>query len=137
MKKYVASAAALTFLVLIIAGIALAKADVQKLVPFPSDAPVDPDASGKAVVNEPKGKVVLQVTVSAKGLEPSAVYTVYLYNAPDFVAVGVFTTNEDGEGAFHRNYKVGEADIPDPGSVLVNNPGNLTVLADEDYPPAP
>ena len=91
---------------------ALAKADVQKLVPYNyfGDKPAYPDAKGKVIVNEPKGDVILQITVSVIGLEPDTEYWVKSCTdlTPPWIEIGPFTTNSDGNGHFHINYRDGE-----------------------------
>ena len=89
-------------MVVVFGTVALAKADVQKLVPVPYSA--YPDASGKAIVNNSMGDVVLEITVSAKGLDPGELYTVSLIaTGTIWFSLGEFTTNANGNGHFHIN----------------------------------
>ena len=139
MKKYIALFAVLVLVGFAISGIALAKADVQKLVPYPfppfGEEPRDPDASGKAIVNEPKGDVVLVITVSAKGLEPETTYQVKSCTSStvaDWTLLGTLTTNKNGNGHFHINYREG-MDLPPTAHVYINTGPGVTVLMDEDY----
>jgi len=90
--------------------IALAKADVQNLEPYTyypgqtKEYTISPDASGKAIVNNSKGNVVLEITVSAKGLDSEQVYTVSLIATGQiWFPLGVFTTNANGNGHYHIN----------------------------------
>ena len=102
---------------------ALAKADVQKLVPFTGYAADTylPDASGKAIVNNSMGDVVLEITVIAKGLDDGELYTVSLIiNGGIWFPLGEFTANANGNGHFHINYS--EEDL----EVLADNKGNTT-----------
>lgn len=131
MKKHIALIAVVVLASFAISGIAMAGADVQKLVPYPEAGPIDPDASGKAVLNQPKGAVCFQVTVSAKNLEPETVYTVHIKGLiSGWQVIGTFETNKNGNGHFHMNYR---EDPPEPGAVAINNPDGKTVLIDEDY----
>ena len=112
----------------------LAKADVQKLVPYGADPPY-PEASGKAIVNDSMGDVVLDVTVSVRGLEPGAEYRVKCWNLEktELALIGLFTVNKNGNGHFHLNFREGET-IPLAGHIFINNfDDNQTVLVDEDY----
>ena len=90
----------------------MAKADVQNLVPFTyanwkglgEPVTFSPDASGKAIVNNSMGDVVLEITVSAKGLDPGELYTVSLIaTGTIWFSLGEFTTNANGNGHFHIN----------------------------------
>ena len=114
MKKYVVLIVTVLLVSFAISGIVLAKADLRELVPYNwfGDEPAYPDASGKAIVNEPKGDVVLQITVSVKGLEPNTEYWVKsctdLDPTYDWTEIGPFTTNSKGNGHFHINYREGE-----------------------------
>ena len=97
-------------MVVVFATAALAKADVQKLVPYNylGGDPAYPDAKGKVIVNEPKGDVVLQITVSVIGLEPDTDYWVKSCTSlttGDWTDIGPFTTNSNGNGHFHINYR--------------------------------
>ncbi len=130
MKKYFALTMILVF-VGVVVSIALAAAVRQELVPY---AASESDASGKAIINEPNGNVVLQVTVSVKGLLPTEEYTVWMKQLSGWAEVGKFTTNQNGNGSFHRNYLQGEINVPTPGSIAVNETDiNTTVLIDEDF----
>jgi hypothetical protein len=106
---------------------ALAKADVQKLVPYGA---AYPDASGKAIVNTSMGDVVLEITVSVIGLEPDTEHFVYLSH-PWFL-LGTFTTNKNGNGHFHINIRWDE-DQPTTAHIAINKGPSQTVLIDEDY----
>ena len=132
MKRYTTLIAVVVLASLAISGIALAGADVQKLVPYAYTGadPIDPDASGKAVLNQPSGKVCFQLTVSAKGLEPETEYTIYIWDGEDWQTIDTFVTNKNGNGHFHKNWR--EAP-PNPGNVAINNTNNWTVLADEEF----
>jgi len=127
--------------------IVLAKADVQKLVPYNyfGDDPAYPDAKGKVIVNEPKGDVVLQITVSVIGLEPDTEYWVKSCTSlviEDWTEIGPFTTNSNGNGHFHINYREGEQPPPldiiyiwcaiqsGPGGV----PGGIALINEDALP---
>jgi len=116
-------------MVVVFATAALAKADVQKLVPYD---PLYPDASGQAIVNDSMGDVVLEITVSVKGLEPETEHTVYL--GKPWFSLGTFTTNKNGNGHFHINLRAVDVQ-PNPAAVhiAVNKGTSQTVLIDEDY----
>jgi hypothetical protein len=120
-------------IILALASSVMAKADVQKLVPYayPSQDPDEPDASGKAIVNVSMGDVVLEITVSAKGLKPNTDYTVYL-SSPWFL-LGEFTTNANGNGNFHINFRADEV-LPPTEHIAINlKELNRTVLIDVDF----
>jgi len=104
----------------------MAEADVQNLVPFTgySFDPFSPGASGKAIVNNSMGDVVLEITVSAKGLDPGQRYTVSLIaTASMWFPLGEFMTNANGNGHFHINFS--EEELIE----LVDRYGNTTWLA--------
>ena len=115
MKKFVILGLIL-LVVVSFAAIVLAGADVRELVPYKwgGGEPAYPDAKGKVIVNEPMGGVWLQITVSVIGLEPDTEYwvkscTVLDYpNDSDWTYIGPFTTNSDGNGHFHFNYREGD-----------------------------
>lgn len=134
MKKYITLIAVVVLVSFAISGMALAKADVQKLIPYayPGEEPLCPDAFGKAVVNCPKGAVALVLTVSVVGLAPDIEYRVYLGDAP-WCEVGTFTTNASGNGHFHMNWAPGDVPTNDLDPVAINTMGNKTVLIDEDF----
>jgi hypothetical protein len=114
---------------------ALAKADVQKLVPFPLVGPMYPDASGQAIVNDSMGDVVLEITVSVKGLEPETEYEVKSCTSQteaDWTSIDFFTTNINGNGHFHINYREGDT-LPPTGHIYINLGAGNTLLMDEDY----
>ena len=98
-------------IILALSSIVIAEADVQNLVPYtyvshPDGGPLtySPYASGKAIVNNSEGNVVLEITVSAKGLDPGEVYTVSLIATGSiWFPLGEFTTNANGNGHFHIN----------------------------------
>jgi hypothetical protein len=113
---------------------ALAKADKQTLVPYPFTAPIEPDASGKAVVNDSMGNVVLEITVSARGLIPGEVYTVYLgKSGGPYFLLDTFTAKKNGKGNFHVNL-LADGALPDLEcvNIMVNNSAGYTMLVDED-----
>ena len=105
-------------------GIALAAAVKVHLMPYNA---IEPDASGRAVLNYAKGADKTEVQVNCWGLMPDEMYTVWL--SPDggtsYHPIGSFTTDEYGEGNLH-------AKLPGDHSghlpVAVNNAGNATVL---------
>ena len=115
---------------------ALAKADVQKLVPYtytPAE-PIEPDAIGKAVVNDSMGNVVLEITVSARGLMPGEDYIVWITSGSSWFKLGGFTTNASGNGHFHINF-LADDNPPDMEGehIAINNSNNKTVLIDEEF----
>jgi len=134
MKKYMVLIAIVVLVSFAMSGIALAKADVQKLVPYTPHGPIDPDASGKAIVNCPKGDVVLVITVSVKGLDPNTEYQVKSCTSladADWKLIGTFTTNKNGNGHFHINFRAGDV-LPPTGHIYINTGPGQTVLMDED-----
>ena len=133
MKKIIILGVVL-LMVFVFATAALAKADVQKLVPFPFNDPRVPDASGKAIVNDSMGDVVLEITVSVKGLEPDTTYEVKSCadSSGPWVPLGEFTTNANGNGHWHMNYRAGD-DLPPTAHIYINLGAGNTLLMDEDY----
>ena len=122
-------------MVVVIATAALAKADVQKLVPYPFDGAEYPDASGQAIVNDSMGDVVLEITVSVKGLDPGVEYEVKGCTSSgvgDWTSIGFFTTNANGNGNFHINFRADDT-LPPTVHIYVNLGGGNTLLMDEDY----
>jgi len=125
-------------MVVVFATAALAKAEKQILEPYvSSNAPYYEEASGKAIVNTSKGDVVLEITVSVKGLEPGTEYEVkgcISKAEAGWTSIGVFTTNANGNGNFHINFRVDE-DLPPTGYIYINLPGigDSTVLMAEGY----
>ena len=111
MKKFVILGLVL-LVVVSFAAIVLAEADVRELVPYKwgGGVPAYPDAKGKVIVNEPMGDVVLQITVSVIGLEPDTDYWVKscIDLCPPWIFIGPFTTNSNGNGHFHINYREGD-----------------------------
>jgi len=112
---------------------ALAKAVLHTLVPY---LPAYAEASGKAIVNNSEGDSLLEITVSAKGLEAYTDYFVYIGDdGGNWTNLGTFTTNANGNGNFHINVR--EDLFP---SLLVKymainlEETNARVLMDEDYP---
>jgi hypothetical protein len=114
----------LVLLMVVVFGTAtLAKADVQKLVPY-GDA--YPEASGKAIVNNSMGDVVLEITVSVKGLEPGTEYEVK--GCFPWTSISFFTTNKNGNGHFHINFLDGET-LPPIAHIYINlGPGNTLLM---------
>ena len=108
--------------VLATAGVAFAKA--VKVVLAPTG--VEPDASGRAVLNYAKGKDKTEFQVNCWGLTAETEYTVYLKPGGTWKAIGTFTTDEYGEGHLHAKLPGNEsASVP----VAVNNTAtNTTVL---------
>ena len=123
MKRYIALIVVVLLASFAMSGIALAKADRQKLVPYIPFG-LDEDASGKAIVNYPKGDVVLVITVTAKGLEPNKEYIVGSFESLDawqFFHHGTFTTNENGNGHFHINYgRTSNDTLPPTDHIYIN-----------------
>jgi len=118
--------ALLCLVVTLLAGIALAGAVKIDLMPYPVGNPIEPDASGKAVLNyAEKGDGKTEVQVNCWGLVGEAEYTVYITDASGaYVPLCTFTTNKIGSGSCH-----GKIDGDLTGStVAVNNSSNLTVL---------
>lgn len=110
----------------LVSGIALAKAVMVDLLPYPAD-PIEPDASGKAMLNLAQkgddGKT--EVQVNCWGLMPEADYTVYVgTEGGSWTEVCTFTTNKQGTGSCHSRI---EGDFTGD-SVAVNNANNETVL---------
>ena len=108
-----------------VAGLALAKAVKVELMPYPAAAPLEPDASGHAILNYAKGQDKTIVQVNCWDLKPDTEYTVYL-NDGGFYVIGNFTTRKNGSGNLHVSI-AGDvsADLP----VAVNDTAlNATVL---------
>jgi len=108
-------------------GIALAAAVKVYLTPYPATSPIEPDASGKVVLNYAKGADKTEVQVNCWGLIPEATYAVWL--SPDggtsYHQIGSFTTDEDGDGNLHARLS---GDHSGHLPAAVNNADNLTVL---------
>jgi len=111
--------------VLCAAGIALAAAVKVTLEPFPAGSPIEPGASGQAVLNYAKGADKTEVQVNCKGLKPDSDYVVYLKTGGTFDLIGKFITNSKGNGHLHASLAGDRsADLP----VAVNNRAGATVL---------
>jgi len=112
--------------VLAASGVAFAAAVKIALNPYPAAEPVDPDASGKAVLNWAKGKDKTEIQVNCWGLDPEAEYTVYIapVEAGPYTELGTFTTDESGEGSFHARV---DGDVSG-WVVAVNDDAGETVL---------
>ena len=130
-------------MVVIFGTAALAMADVQKLLPYPFTpsgtpmVPLCPDASGKAIVNDSMGDVVLEITVSVIGLEPDTEYVVKSctsWPSGPWIMIGEFTTNANGNGHFHLNFRADETLPETTEHIYINIKGTSnTVLMDEDF----
>lgn len=140
MRKYIVLFLALALMIVAISGIALAKADRQELVPYIPFGPLDPDGSGKAIVNDSQGDVVLVITVTVKGLLPETTYDVKSCTSlalADWTLLGTLTTNKNGNGHFHRNYRAAET-LPPTQHIYLNIGsgvypiGSGIVVIDED-----
>jgi hypothetical protein len=108
------------------AGVALAAAVKVKLMPYPAANPIEPNASGRAVLNYTKGSDKTIVQVNCWGLMPNSEYTVWLSPSPgNFHVVGSFVTDYYGEGHLHA-FLPGDHSGHVP--VAVNNAANMTVL---------
>ena len=108
-----------------VAGLALAKAVKVELMPYPPAAPLDPNASGHAILNYAKGQDKTIVQVNCWNLKPETGYTVYLSNG-GFYSIGDFTTRKNGSGNLHVSL---EGDVSADLPVAVNDTAsNLTVL---------
>ena len=124
----------LVLLMVVVFGTAvLAKADLQTLVPYGGDSAY-PDASGKAIVNVSNGNVVLEITVSVKGLDAETEYEVKgcSEGGGDWTPIGFFTTNKNGNGHFHVNFLDGDT-LPPVTHIYINQGAGNTLLMDEDY----
>jgi len=133
MKKLIILAISI-MMILSLSSIVMAKADVQTLLPFPTANPIEPDASGKAIVNTSKGDVVLEITVSVKGLKAGEDYTVWLGEGGEWESIGDFTTNANGNGHFHRNIREDEDFVPKGEHIAINlKDPNENRLMDEDF----
>lgn len=133
MKKYIPLIVALALVSFATTGIA-ATADVQKLIPYPFDEPLEPDASGKAIVNWPRGAVMLQITVSVRGLEPKTTYQVKSCPSSKphkWTEIDTFKTNKAGNGHWHMNWR--EKPFPPTDHIYINIRKGVTVLMDEDF----
>jgi|GEM_PF-3262261 len=102
--------------VLATAGIAFAAAVKVILSPYPADDPIEPDATGRAVLNYAKGKDKTEVQVNCWGLTPNSDYRLWLYLG-GWKRVDVFTTDEDGEGHLHAKLS---GDVSGATKVAVN-----------------
>ena len=106
------------------AGIALAAAVKVDLLPYPVANPIEPDASGRAVLNYAKGSDKTVAQVNCWGLTPESEYMVYLKDG-GWYAIGTFTTRKNGSGNLHVFL---EGDHSGHLPVAVNNAANQTVL---------
>lgn len=89
----------LAAVVLCVAGIALAKA--VKVDLLPTD-PLEPDASGKAVLNYAKGEDKTEIQVNCSGLTPGEEYTVWIGTVGGpWMNVGTFVARKNGTGNLH------------------------------------
>ena len=107
-------------------GIALAAAVKVELAPYPAASPIEPQASGRMVLNYAKGADKTVVQLNCWGLMPESEYTVYL--SPDsgitWENIGTFTTRKNGTGNLHVALPGDRSgDLP-----AVNNAANETVL---------
>lgn len=105
-------------------GLALSKAVKMELAPYPATSPIEPGASGHAILNYAKGADGTEIQVNCWGLTPDTTYTVYLKPAA-YLAIGTFTTKKNGSGNFHIRL---DGDQSVTLAVAVNNPGGSTVL---------
>jgi len=132
MKKIIILSLVL-LMVVVFATVALAKADVQKLTPYTGFE----DASGKGIVNHSEGDVLLEITVSAKGLEAGTDYFVYIgEDGGKWTLLGTFTAKKNGTINFHRNIREDEdlCPLPSVKHMAINlAENNHRVLMDEDY----
>jgi len=113
----------LAAVVLCVAGIALAAAVKVDLLPFPAADPLEPDASGKAVLNYAKGADKTEIQVNCAGLTPGAEYTVYI--GSPWEVIGTFVARKNGTGNLHARP---DGDQSGRLPVAVNNAANQTVL---------
>ena len=89
----------LAAVVLCVAGIALAAAVKVELLPYPAAAPLEPDASGQAVLNYAKGADKTEIQVNCAGLTPGEGYTVYI--GSPWEVIGTFVARKNGSGNLH------------------------------------
>jgi hypothetical protein len=105
--------------------VALAVAVKVELMPYPSADPMEPDATGRAVLNYVKGADKTEVQVNCWGLMADKEYTVLLMVPAGFHPIGSFTTDDEGEGHLHAKLPVDHSmHLP----VAVNNDMDQTVL---------
>ena len=113
----------LAAVVLCVAGVALAKAVKVELLPCPAAAPLEPDASGKAMLNYAKGADKTEIQVNCSGLTPGEEYTVYI--GSPWEVIGTFVARNNGTGNLHARPGGDQSGrLP----VAVNNSANQTVL---------
>lgn len=94
----------LAAVVLCVAGIALAAAVKVELMPYanPGADPLEPDASGQAVLNYAKGADKTEIQVNCSGLTPGEEYTVWIGTVGGpWTNVGTFTAKKNGTGNLH------------------------------------
>jgi len=91
----------LAAVVLCVAGIALAAAVKVELMPYayPGAEPIEPDASGQAVLNYAKGADKTEIQVNCRGLTPGEEYTVYI--GSPWEVIGTFIARKNGSGNLH------------------------------------
>jgi len=113
----------LAAVVLCVAGIALAKAVKVELLPYPAAAPLEPDASGQAILNYAKGEDKTEIQVNCSGLTPGAEYTVYIGGGSTWEDIGTFIARKNGTGNLHAR-----PDEDQSGLSVAVNTGGATVL---------
>jgi hypothetical protein len=104
---------------------ALAAAVKVELMPYPEDEPLEPGASGHAMLNHAEGSDKTIVQVNCMGLKPEATYTVLLKGPEDYHAIGTFETRKNGTGNLNVHL---DGDHCGHLPVAVNNQDNQTVL---------
>lgn len=107
---------------------ALAAAVKVALLPYPAASPIEPDASGRAVLNYAIDEDKTEVQVNCWGLTPKTDYAVFLYPGA-WKKVGTFTTRKNGSGNLHVSL-VGDLSGSLPVAVNTVSP-NRTVLMTE------
>ena len=108
-----------------VVAVALAAAVNVQLKPFPLVDPIEPDASGRAILNYAKSADKTEVQVNCWGLMGCQEYTVLLKAPAGFHPIGSFTTNKKGNGHLHAKL---DGDHSTHLPVAVNNDMNQTVL---------
>ena len=112
-------------IVLCVAAVVLAKAVKIELKPYPAEAPVEPGASGHAMLNYAKDADKTIVEVNCRGLTAETEYKVCLTKDDEFYEIGSFTTRKNGSGNFHVEIDTdASADVP----VAINNANSDTTV---------
>ncbi|HUW20513.1 MAG TPA: hypothetical protein VMW16_14545 [Sedimentisphaerales bacterium] len=111
--------------VLLAAAVALAAAVKVELLPCPAENPIEPNASGHAILNYAQGRDKTMVEINCWGLKADMNYTAHLKAPEGFHSIGMFTTRKNGSGNLNVDL---EGDHSAHLPVAINNDANETVL---------